>query len=193
MIWIDVAFIAFIIGVALRDVFQRKHTILRNFPLIGHFRYWMEAIGPELRQYIVSSNTEEKPFSRDQRRWVYASSKKENDYFGFGTDKDMELTSNYIIIKHSTFPLTEALPGEANYDPTYQIPCAKVLGGHRKREKAFRPKSIVNISGMSYGSLSGPAVEALNRGAKVANCLQATGEGGLSRYHQCGGELVWQI
>jgi glutamate synthase domain-containing protein 2 len=192
-IWIDVAFIVFLLAVALRDVFQKKHTILRNFPLLGHCRYWMESIGPELRQYIVAGNTEEKPFSRDQRRWVYASSKKENDYFGFGTDKEMEQSANYVIIKHSAFPLTEALPGEANYDATYQIPCAKILGGHRGRRKAFRPKSIVNISGMSYGSLSGPAVEALNRGAKIANCLQATGEGGLSRYHQCGGDLIWQI
>ena len=77
-------------GLAARDVLQREHAILRNFPIVGHFRYWLESIGPELRQYIVTSNDEERPFSRDQRRWVYASSKSENNYFGFGTDNDIE-------------------------------------------------------------------------------------------------------
>jgi glutamate synthase domain-containing protein 2 len=73
------------------DLLQRQHAILRNFPVIGHFRYWLEAVGPELRQYIVTDNNEERPFSRDQRRWVYASSKHENNYFGFGSDNEMEL------------------------------------------------------------------------------------------------------
>src|SRR5262245_53076445 len=72
------------------DLIQLKHAILRNFPVIGHFRYWLEDVGPELRQYIVTGNDEELPFSRDQRRWVYASSKRENNYFGFGSDNDME-------------------------------------------------------------------------------------------------------
>lgn len=73
------------------DVMQKKHAILHNFPIIGHFRYWLEAIGPELRQYIVTNNDEERPFNRDQRRWVYASSKQQNNYFGFGTDNDRKL------------------------------------------------------------------------------------------------------
>jgi hypothetical protein len=76
---------------------------LRNFPVIGHGRYLLEAVGPELRQYIVTGNDEERPFSRDQRRWVYASSKLENNYFGFGTDNDVEHTAGYVIIKHSAF------------------------------------------------------------------------------------------
>ena len=71
-------------GVAAYDLVQRKHAILRNFPLVGHLRYLLESVGPELRQYIVTSNHEERPFSRDQRRWVYASSKQQNSYFGFG-------------------------------------------------------------------------------------------------------------
>src|SRR4029079_8241498 len=77
-------------AVALRDLLQRRHALLRNFPLVGHARYLIEAVGPELRQYIVAANDEERPFTRDQRRWVYASSKKENNYFGFGTDNDLE-------------------------------------------------------------------------------------------------------
>ncbi|MGE3179171.1 MAG: glutamate synthase-related protein [Vicinamibacterales bacterium] len=175
------------------DLTQRQHAILRNFPIIGHFRYWLEAIGPELRQYIVTDNNEERPFSRDQRRWVYASSKHENNYFGFGSDNDMELAPNYLIIKHAAFPIPSVPPGEPGYDPLHPVPCAKVLGRARGRRRAFRPASIVNVSGMSFGALSGPAVEALNRGSRIAGCLQSTGEGGVSRHHLSGGELVWQI
>ena len=81
--------LAAVAGVAARDLTQRQHALLRNFPVLGHFRYWLEAIGPELRQYIVMDNDAERPFSRDQRRWVYASSKLENNYFGFGTDNNV--------------------------------------------------------------------------------------------------------
>jgi glutamate synthase (ferredoxin) len=175
------------------DLIQRQHAILRNFPIVGHFRYLFEMVGPELRQYIVTNNNEEKPFSRDERTWVYASAKKQNNYFGFGTDNDLETTPNYLIIRHATFPHPSPLPGDKAYSPIYRLPAAKVLGGHRRRPKAFRPDSVVNVSGMSFGSLSGAAVEAMNRGAKIAGCLQSTGEGGISPYHRSGGELVWQI
>jgi glutamate synthase domain-containing protein 2 len=185
--------IVVLIAVVLYDVLQRQHAILRTFPVVGHFRYWLEALGPELRQYIVTANDEERPFSRDQRRWVYASAKHENNYFGFGSDNDMELEANYLIIKHNTFPLQTYYPGDPAYDAQYRIPCAKILGGARGRAKAFRPASVVNVSGMSFGSLSGPAVEALNRGAQIAGCLQSTGEGGVSSHHLKGGDLVWQI
>jgi glutamate synthase (ferredoxin) len=185
--------LAVLAAVAVYDLVQRRHAILRNFPIIGHFRFLRERVGPELRQYIVTDNNAERPFDRDQRRWVYASSKKENDYFGFGTDNDLELASNYIIIKQSPFPLPEPLPGEPGYDPSFQIPCAKVLGGYRRRAKAFRPRSIVNVSAMSFGSLSEAAVQALNQGCKLANCLHNTGEGGIAPAHLHGGELVWQI
>ena len=180
-------------AVVAYDLVQRQHAILRNFPIVGHFRYWLEAVGPELRQYIVTSNNEERPFSRDQRRWVYTSSKRENNYFGFGSDQDMELQPNFLVIKHSTFPLPTPAPGDPAYDPLFTIPCAKVLGAARRRAKAFRPPSIVNVSGMSFGSLSGPAVEALNGGSGIAGCLHNTGEGGVSPYHLQGGDLVWQL
>ncbi len=183
----------FVTAVAVYDLLQQRHAILRNFPIIGHFRYWIESIGPELRQYIVAANNEERPFSRDERSWVYASSKLANNYFGFGSDNDMELEPNYLIIKHSAFPLSAPHPGDADYDPQHRAPCAHILGGARKRTHAFRPASIVNVSGMSFGSLGGPAVEALNRGCQIAGCLQNTGEGGISPYHCLGGELVWQI
>jgi glutamate synthase (ferredoxin) len=182
-----------LLAVVIYDLVQRKHAILRNFPIIGHFRYLLEMIGPELRQYIVTSNDEERPFNRDQRRWVYASAKKQNNYFGFGSDNEMEQTENYLIIKHAAFPLHVPKPGTHNHDPNYPIPCAKVLGGHRQRARAFRPASVVNISAMSFGSLSAAAVEAMNRGCALAGCLHNTGEGGISPYHLHGGDLIWQI
>jgi glutamate synthase (ferredoxin) len=193
MISIVAVAVVLVVALAIYDLTQRQHAILRTFPIIGHFRYWLEAVGPELRQYIVTDNNEERPFSRDQRRWIYASAKRENNYFGFGSDNEMELQPSYLIIKHHTFPLEIHHPGDAGFDPQYQIPCAKVMGGPRNRLRAFRPASIVNVSGMSFGSLSGPAVEALNRGSSMAGCLQSTGEGGVSSYHLNGGDLVWQI
>ena len=177
----------------LVDVIQNKHAIIRNFPVVGHFRYWLESIGPELRQYIVTGNDEERPFSRDQRRWVYTSSKNRNNLFGFGTDNDLELESNYLIINHSNFPVKEPVKGDELYDPTYSLPSAKVIGAARGRKHAFRPNSVINISAMSFGSLSKNAVMALNMGAARCGCMHNTGEGAISPYHQKGGDLIWQI
>jgi glutamate synthase domain-containing protein 2 len=179
-------------AVALRDLLQREHTLLRNFPVLGHARYLLEAVGPELRQYLVAGNNEERPFTRDQRRWVYASAKGDNNYFGFGTDNDLEYTAGYPVIKHRTFGRAVP-PTHLDAGTGVPLPCAKVLGAARGRAAAFRPGSVVNISAMSFGSLSGAAVEALNRGAALAGCLQNTGEGGLSPHHRHGGELVFQI
>src|SRR6266576_2033410 len=137
--WLGIAVGAFLVVVAIHDMTQKRHAILRNFPIVGHFRYWLEAVGPELRQYIVTSNDEERPFSRDQRRWVYASSKRENNYFGFGTDNDLE-RNGYILIRHSAFPL------DAEHTDGHPVPCLRVLGGVRGRKLAFRPSSIVNTS-----------------------------------------------
>ncbi|MDN5854527.1 MAG: FMN-binding glutamate synthase family protein, partial [Actinomycetia bacterium] len=179
-------------AIAARDLTQRSHALLRNYPVIGHGRYLLESVGPELRQYITTNNDEERPFSRDQRRWVYASSKLENNYFGFGTDNDVEFTEGYPIIKHRTF---SDAPVEASSHATAEmsIPSAKVLGGPRGRRFAFRPGSVVNISAMSFGSLSGAAIEALNRGAAATGALHNTGEGGLSPHHRKGGDLILQI
>jgi glutamate synthase domain-containing protein 2 len=180
-------------GVTAYDLVQRRHAILRNFPIVGHFRYLLESVGPELRQYIVTSNDEERPFSRDQRRWVYASSKQQVNTFGFGTDNDLETMHSLLVMKQEPFPEAPPREGTTGSGPEYLIPAAKVLGGAHGRRHAFRPQSVVNISGMSYGSLSPPAVEALNRGAAMAPCLHNTGEGGLAPAHCHGGELVFQI
>ncbi|MGH3425551.1 MAG: FMN-binding glutamate synthase family protein [Nocardioidaceae bacterium] len=179
-------------AVAAHDLLQRHHALLRNFPVVGHARYMLESVGPELRQYITTNNDEDRPFSRDQRRWVYASAKLQNNYFGFGTDNDVEFTEGYPILKHRTFsdvaPMSSALSGLGS-----PIPSAKVLGAARGRTHAFRPDSVVNVSAMSFGSLSSAAIEAVNRGAAMAGCLHNTGEGGLSTYHRSGGDLVLQI
>jgi glutamate synthase domain-containing protein 2 len=192
-LWILGGVVAFLSIVALHDRVQTKHAVIRNFPIVGHFRYWFEALGGPLRQYIVVGNDEERPFSRDQRRWVYSSAKKENNYFGFGTDNDLETSKDYLIIRHSAFPLPSPHPGEPGYDEKFACPAAKILGAHRGRKKAFRPSSIVNTSAMSYGALSTNAVEAINRGVAIAGALQNTGEGGIADPHRCGGELIWQI
>jgi glutamate synthase domain-containing protein 2 len=178
-------------AVAARDLVQRDHAILRNFPVLGHARFLLEAVGPELRQYIVASNDEERPFSRDQRRWVYASAKLQNNYFGFGTDNDLEHSPGNVVVHHRTFG--EEYPTHGRVGQEARLPAAKVLGGPRGRRHAFRPASVVNISAMSFGSLSGNAVEALNRGAAEVGCLHNTGEGAVSPYHRHGGELVFQI
>ncbi len=168
------------------DLMQTRHAILRNFPVVGHLRYALESIGPELRQYIVTDNDEERPFSRDQRRWVYATAKSENPYFGFGTDNRLEVP-DYLIIRQAAFP------AGGHHKPEDPLPSLKVMGEWRNRDKAFRPESIVNISAMSFGSLSGPAVEAINRGCAISGALHNTGEGGIADHHRHGGNLTFQF
>jgi glutamate synthase domain-containing protein 2 len=179
-----------LVCVVIYDLTQRRHAILRNFPIVGHFRFMLEAVGPELRQYIVTTNDDERPFSRNQRRWIYASAKREDNRFAFGTDNAFERNPGHLIVLNAAFPEPDPAtdPG-----PRYALPCAKVLGSARGRRHAFRPASVVNVSGMSFGALSGAAVESLNAGVKLAGCLQNTGEGGISRYHEQGGELIFQI
>jgi glutamate synthase domain-containing protein 2 len=192
MIWLLLILVV-VVSMVVYDLTQTKHAILKNFPFIGHFRYWLEGIGPELRQYIVTNNDEERPFSRDQRSWVYASAKKQNNYRGFGTDNDLEGQNNYLTIKHTAFPLDTPYEGDDGFDSLWRLPNAKVIGGSRNRRHAFRPESIVHVSAMSFGSLSGRAVEAINRGCKIAHALHNTGEGGISEHHLKGGDLIWQI
>jgi len=183
------AVVVVVVAIAIYDVVQRQHAVLRNFPLVGHLRYILESFGPETRQYLVNDNDEERPFSRDQRRWIYTSAKLGDNTFGFGTDNDVEHPEDYLIIKQAAFPLP--LDG-CSPDPSFEVPAGKVLGGHRGRAKAFRP-SVVNISGMSFGSLGARALEAINLGARAAGCWQNTGEGAIAPAHLHGADLVWQI
>ena len=180
-------------GVAARDLLQREHTLLRNFPVIGHARYLLESVGPELRQYLVAGNNEERPFTRDQRRWVYASAKKENNYFGFGTDNDLEYTAGYPVINHRTFgravPPTHVDAGAGRR----RCRRAKVLGAARGRRQAFRPPSVVNISAMSFGSLSGRRSRRSTAGQRWPAACRTPARAACRAHHRHGGELVFQI
>ncbi len=175
----------------IRDVVQRKHTISHNFPLLGHIRYMFETIGPEVRQYFIANNREELPFNRRERSWIYASAKSENNYQGFGSDQDFYST-NYHFIKPDMYPYKMS-EGHINISEPDFLPCAKVMGEANGRRRPFRPRSVLNISAMSFGSLSAKAVESLNKGAHKAGTYHNTGEGGLSPYHSTGADVVFHF
>ncbi|MEM7186572.1 MAG: FMN-binding glutamate synthase family protein [Bacteroidota bacterium] len=177
--------------IALRDVLQRKHAISHNFPVVGHIRYWFESIGPEIRQYFVANNREELPFNRIERGWIYASAKKENNYEGFGTDRDI-YAHHHIFINNAMMPYRMASDHPNRTNKSF-LPCAKVMGAHNGRRRPYRPASVINISAMSFGSLSAKAVESLNKGVKIAGAYHNTGEGGLSPYHSYGGDVVFHF
>jgi len=177
--------------VVIYDITQKRHTILHNFPLVGHFRYWLETIGPELRQYWVANDKEEMPFNRSERSWIYASAKGENNTFGFGTN-ELLYGMGYPILKNAVFPFPENKTEHPGDDPT-AVPSLKVMGESHGRKRLYRPESIVNISAMSFGSLGERAISALNIGARMAHCYHNTGEGGVSKYHLHGADLMWQI
>ncbi len=180
-----------LVGVAVHDVTQARHTIKHNFPVVGHLRYLLEKIGPELRQYWVANDKEEMPFNRSERRWIYATAKGQNNNFGFGTT-ELLYGTGYPIIKHAAFPFPETKAEYPEGDKS-AVPCLKVLGEAHGRRRPYRPQSVINISAMSFGSLGERAVTAMNLGAKEARCFQNTGEGGLSPYHLNGADIVWQL
>jgi len=181
-----------LIIIAVRDIFfQKQHTISHNFPLIGHIRYLFESIGPEIRQYFVANNREELPFNRIERSWIYASAKQENNYEGFGTDRDIYV-HQHIFINNAMMPYKVEENHPNNIDHCF-LPCAKVMGQYNKRKKPYRPGSVINVSAMSFGSLSAKAIESLNKGVKIANAYHNTGEGGLSPYHSNGGDVIFHF
>lgn len=187
-LWIIIALLL----IAIRDVFfQRKHTISHNFPIIGHIRYILESIGPEMRQYFVANNREELPFNRIERGWIYASAKQENNYEGFGTDRDI-YAHQHIFINNAMMPFKIDEHHPNSTDKSF-LPCAKVMGEFNKRRRPYRPASVINVSAMSFGSLSAKAIESLNKGIKIAHAYHNTGEGGLSPYHKNGGDVVFHF
>jgi glutamate synthase domain-containing protein 2 len=165
-------------GVA--DMLQTRQAVRRNFPLIGHFRYLLEQIRPEINQYFIESNSDGRPFSRNDRSVVYQRAKGELDTLPFGTQRDV-YAAGYEWINHSLAPV--------HPDPS----SSRVLVGGPACTQPYSA-SILNVSAMSYGSLSRNAVLALNAGAKAGGFAHNTGEGGLSPYHlEPGGDLIWQI
>ena len=184
-------FIVALVLIAIRDVLQPKHSISHNFPVLGHFRFLLEKIGPELRQYLVANNREELPFNRIERGWIYASAKHENNYEGFGTDRDI-YAHQHIFINNAMMPYQIGKDHPNTTDKNF-LPCAKVMGAYNKRKKPFRPASVINVSAMSFGSLSAKAIESLNKGVQLSGAYHNTGEGGLSPYHSNGGDVIFQI
>ena len=177
--------------VAIRDILQKPHTISHNFPILGHIRYVFEGIGPEIRQYFVANNREELPFNRIERGWIYASAKKENNYEGFGTDRDI-YAHQHIFINNAMLPYEIGKDHPNKIDKNF-LPCAKVMGAYNKRRRPYRPASVINVSAMSFGSLSAKAVESMNKGVQIAGAYHNTGEGGLSPYHCSGGDVVFHF
>ena len=168
-----------IIGLGLTDMFQKKHTIRRLYPFFGRFRYLLESVRPEIQQYFVESDTTGTPIPREFRSLVYQRAKGARDTRPFGTIFDVN-RAGYEWINHSLVPLHPT-----NMDP-------RVKFGADRCKKPYMA-SPLNISAMSYGSLSGNAIKALNRGAKIGGFSHNTGEGSLSPYHKQGGDIVWQI
>ncbi|WP_299130729.1 FMN-binding glutamate synthase family protein [uncultured Winogradskyella sp.] len=184
--------IAVLVIIAIKDILvQKSSTIKHNFPVVGHLRYMLESIGPEMRQYFVANNREELPFNRIERGWIYASAKNQNNYEGFGTDRDI-YAHQHIFINNAMMPYKVKANHPSAIDKTF-APCAKVIGEYNKRKRPYRPASIINVSAMSFGSLSAKAIDALNKGVKIADAYHNTGEGGLSPYHSNGGDVVFHF
>ena len=170
-----------LVALGLFDLAQTRHSVRRNYPVIGNFRWLIEWIRPEIRQYLIEGDHDQTPFSRSQRSLVYARAKGESSERAFGTQLDV-YRDGYEFLSPSIRPVPVADPAG------FRVP----IGG----DQCAQPysASVFNISAMSFGSLSANAIRALNRGAQLGDFYHDTGEGGISAYHrEYGGDLVWEI
>jgi glutamate synthase domain-containing protein 2 len=180
--------VAFVVVAALvflfiRDVTQKKHAVLRNYPIVGRLRYFFEQLGEYFRQYFFAGDRDEMPFNRATRAWVYRLAKNEGGTIGFGSTYDLHAPGALIFVNHP-FPVLEE----------ERLPTPSLVLGEGYCKEPFEARSVVNISGMSYGAISAPAVRSLSKGAAIAGCWLDTGEGGLSPYHLEGGcDIILQI
>jgi glutamate synthase domain-containing protein 2 len=171
---------SFLTALGVYDVMQEKHAILRNYPVLGHMRFLFEGIRPEIRQYLIESDADEEPFSREQRSLVYQRAKGVEDKRPFGTRRQV-YDAGYEWLTHSAMPTRIE-------DTDF-----RVLVGGPDCQKPY-DLSIFNISAMSFGAISANAILALNKGAAMGGFAHDTGEGGISRYHRSGGgDLIWEI
>jgi len=172
-----------VLGVVfIYDIFQRKHAVLRNFPVLGHMRYFLEGQGEFFRQYFFAHDREEMPFDRATRNWVYRTSKDLGGVIGFGSTNDLREPGSFIFV-NSAYPVLEE-----DCEPSPVM----VIGP--QCEKPFVAQHIFNISGMSFGALSAPAVRALSRGASQSGVWLNTGEGGLAPHHlEASCDRIFQI
>ncbi|MHA3978519.1 FMN-binding glutamate synthase family protein [Halovulum sp. GXIMD14794] len=167
-------------ALGISDLIQEKHSILRNYPVVGHLRFLFESIRPEIRQYLIESDRDEAPFAREKRSLVYKRAKGVEDKHPFGTSERV-YDSGYAWLTHSVMPVTIE-------DTDFRVN----IGGPECAQPYSA--SIYNISAMSFGALSGNAISALNNGARMGGFAHDSGEGGISRYHrEGGGDLIYQI
>lgn len=179
IIWALVLVIPFII-IGLYDVIQASNNVLRNYPIIGHWRYILLSIRPMIQQYFIATNLSDRPFNMEERELVYERAAKTLDTLPFGPQRDVK-SVGYEWAVHSLSPKH---PKEES---------SHIIIGNEQCKKPYKA-SRLNVSAMSYGAISRNAIRALNRGAKMGGFYQNTGEGGLSQYHLIeGGDLVWQI
>jgi len=177
------AVIAALLYLFVSDVTQKKHGVLRNYPVIGRLRYFFEELGEYFRQYFFAGDRDEMPFNRATRGWIYRLAKNEGGTIGFGSTYDLKDAGALIFVNHP-FPVLEE----------ERLPTPALRLGEGYCAEPFEARSIVNISGMSFGAISAPAVRSLSRGAAVAGCWMDTGEGGLSPFHLEGGcDLIMQV
>jgi glutamate synthase domain-containing protein 2 len=179
--WFVVAAVfALVAAVGVYDLVQRRHSILRNYPLLGHMRFALEALRPELQQYFIERNVDGRPYDRDTRTSIYERAKGIKDEQAFGTERDVTALG-YEWLLHSTHPS----------EPADELPRVRV-GGPDCTEPY--DMALLNVSAMSFGALSGAALRALNQGAAAGGFAHDTGEGGLTRYHlEGGGDLIWEL
>lgn len=181
VLWSLIVF-APLLMLGIYDISQKKHAIKNNFPVIGRLRYVLESFRPEIQQYFVETDTEGTPINRVFRSLIYSRAKAVNDTTPFGTKADVYRVG-YECMAHSMYP--------KHHDEVEQNP--KVLFGGKDCKQPYNA-SILNISAMSFGSLSKNAILALSKGAKLGGFAHNTGEGGLSPYHlEGGGDLIWQV
>jgi len=179
---LEILFVPLVV-LGIYDYTQRKHSILRNYPLAGRMRFLLEGMGPELHQYLVENDTDGRPFDRDTRSVIYERAKNVGDKKPFGTELNV-YDAGYSWMNHSIAPRPMVA------DPEQDL---RVLIGGEQCSQPYSA-SVLNISAMSFGALGKSAVRAMNQGALAGNFAHDTGEGGLSRYHkEAGGDLIWQI
>jgi len=180
---LGLALIGGLIVLIIHDVTQKKHTVLRNFPVVGRLRFFFENLGEYFRQYFFAGDRAEMPFNRATRGFVYRLAKGEGSIIGFGSTNDLREPGSIIFVNHA-FPVLEE----------DRLPTPPLVIGEGYCRHPFEARSIVNVSGMSFGAISAPAVRSLSRGAALAGCWLGTGEGGLAPFHLEGGcDLVMQV
>jgi glutamate synthase domain-containing protein 2 len=178
-LWVLAAFLLGLLVLGCYDLVQRRHSVLRNYPVLGHLRFLLEDVRPELQQYFIERNFDGRPYDRDTRSAIYQRAKGVKEEQPYGTERDLEAIG-YEYLVHSTAPVA----------PMTATPRVRIGGPDCTRPYDM---AILNVSAMSFGSLSAHAIEALNRGAAQGGFAHDTGEGAISPYHRNGGDLVWEL